>query len=100
MPIPVTRALRKLGRDIGDARKRRRIPTAIMAERASMSRTTLSKIEKGEPGVSLGNFASVLFALGMIERLADLADIRNDSLGLELEEEHLPQRVRLRSARK
>ncbi|HEY3742599.1 MAG TPA: hypothetical protein VGL53_22270 [Bryobacteraceae bacterium] len=71
-----------------------------MAERASMSRTTLSKIEKGEPGVSLGNFASVLFALGMIERLADLADIRNDSLGLELEEEHLPQRVRLRSARK
>ena len=94
MPIPVRRALRKLGQDIRDASLRRRIPTAVMAERASISRTTLNKIEKGDPGVSLGNYANVLFVLGMAERLGDLAGVRTDVVGLELEEERLPQRIR------
>lgn len=93
-PIPVTRTLRKLGQDIRDARRRRRIPVAIMAERASISRTTLNKVEKGDPGVSLGTYATVLFVLGLIDRLGELADVRHDSVGLELEEEHLPERIR------
>ena len=94
LPIPVRRALRKLGHDIRDARRRRRIPAAIAAQRASISRTTLVKIEKGDPGVAMGNYATVLFVMGMAEGLADLADARNDSTGLQLEEEHLPQRIR------
>lgn len=94
MPIPVDRVLRKLGRDIGDARRRRRIPAAVLAERASISRTTLVKVEKGDPGVSMGIYAKVLFVLGMVDRLAELADIRHDERGLELEEEQLPKRVR------
>lgn len=94
MPIPVKRALRKLGEDVRDARRRRRIPSAILAERASISRTTLVKVEKGDGGVSLGTYATVLFVLGMIERLSDLADVRSDSRGLELEAERLPKRIR------
>ena len=94
VPIPVKRALRKFGQDIRDARLRRRIPTAIMAERASISRTTLNKVEKGNPGVSLGHYATVLFVLGMVERLGDLADLKTDAVGLGLEEERLPQRIR------
>jgi len=94
-PLPVLRALRKLGEDIRDARRRRRIPVAILAERASISRTTLNKIEKGDPGAALGNYATVLFALGMVDRLAAVADPRHDALGLELEEERLPQRIHL-----
>ena len=86
--------MRKLGPDIRDARLRRRIPTAVMAERASISRTTLNKIEKGHPGVSLGNYATVLFVLGMAERLGNLVDVKTDSVGLRLEEERLPQRIR------
>jgi hypothetical protein len=93
LPIPVMRALRKLGHDIRDARRRRRIPAEIAAARASISRTTLVKIEKGEPGVAIGSYAIVLFVLGMTDRLADLADPRNDAVGLQLEEEHLPQRI-------
>jgi len=93
LPIPVARALRKLGNDIRDARRRRRIPAEIAAARASISRTTLVKIEKGEPGVAIGNYGTVLFVLGMTDRLADLADPRNDAVGLQLEEEHLPQRI-------
>lgn len=93
--MPVTRALRKLGHDIRDARRRRRIPVAILAERASLSRVTLNKIENGDSGVSLGNYATVLFSLGLIGRLAEVADPRHDQVGRELEEEHLPQRIRL-----
>src|ERR1022692_5199317 len=95
IPVPVARALRKLGHDIRDARRRRRIPVTILAERASISRMTLNKAEKGEPGVSLGTYATVLFTLGMSDRLADVADPRHDTIGRELEEEHLPQRIRL-----
>jgi len=95
IPVPAARALRKLGHDIRDARRRRRIPVAILAERASISRMTLHKVEKGEPGVAAGTYATILFALGMADRLADVADPRHDSVGLELEEERLPQRIRL-----
>ncbi len=94
-PIPVIRALKKLGRDIYDARRRRHIPTSILAQRASISRTTLNKIEKGDPGVSAGILATVLFSLGMIDRFADLSDVKFDAIGLELEEEYLPKRIRL-----
>lgn len=99
LPLPVARALRKLGQDIRDAR-RRRIPTAVMAQRASISRTTLAKVEKGDPGVQLGIYATVLFVLGLTERLSELADIRHDEAGLDLEEERLPQRIRLPSGKR
>ena len=94
-PLPVIRGLRKLGLDIRDARRWRRIPVAILAERASMSRTTLSKVEKGDPTVSVGACATVLFATGMADRLADVADPRHDGVGRELEEARLPQRIHL-----
>jgi hypothetical protein len=94
LPVPVRRALRKLGHDLRDARRRRRIPVAISAERASIGRTTLIKIEKGHPGVALGLYATVLFVMGLTDRLADLVDPNNDSGGLQLEEERLPQRIR------
>lgn len=99
LPIPVRRTLRKLGADIRDARRRRRIPTAVMAERAFVSRMTLHKVEKGDPGVSLGAYATVLFVLGMTDRLADLADSRHDAVGLSLDDERLPQRIRIRPFR-
>jgi DNA-binding XRE family transcriptional regulator len=95
VPIPVIRLLRKLGQDIRDARRRRRIPVAVLAERASISRMTLHKLEKGDPGVALGTCATVLYALGMGDRLSDIADIRHDAVGLELEEERLPKRIRI-----
>ena len=64
---------------------------ALMAERAGMSR----KIEKGDPGVSLGGYASVLFVLGLTDRLHDLVDANHDLVGRQLEEESLPKRIRL-----
>lgn len=95
LPVPVRRSLYKLGQDIRDARRRRRITAKLMAERAGISRATVSKIERGDQATSLGNYASILFVLGMINRLSDLADATSDLTGRQLEEERLPQRVRL-----
>jgi transcriptional regulator with XRE-family HTH domain len=94
-PIPVNRALKKFGQDLRDARKRRRITMQLAAERAGISRATLSKIEKGDEGVSLGAYAKILFVLGMIERLVELADPTFDILGLGLESDNLPKRIRI-----
>lgn len=93
-PIPVARALRKLGQDLGYARRRRRIPMELAAERAGISRATLTKIEKGDGGVSLGAYAKVLFIMGMIDRLAVMVDLAADEVGLGLEAEKLPKRIR------
>jgi transcriptional regulator with XRE-family HTH domain len=94
MPLPVKRALGKLGADIKAARLRRRITTTLMAERAFVARSTLQKVEQGDPGVSLGVYATVLFILGLSERIGYLADAGIDSVGLQLDEDRLPQRVR------
>ena len=99
LPIPVKGALRKLGSDIRDARLRRRIPSSVMAQRAFISRTTLVKVEKGDPGVGLGTYAAVLFALGMLDRLRELASAKTDEIGLALDEERLPKRIDIRPRR-
>lgn len=95
LPIPVTRALQNLGQGLSEARRRRRIPVALLAQRASINRMTLHKIERGEPGVAMGSYAAVLFALGLLEGLPSLSDAKNDPVGLALEEENLPKRIHL-----
>ena len=99
LPLPVRRILSKLGSDIRDARLRRRIRASTLAERALISRTTLHKIERGDAGVSMGMYATVLFVgLGMHDGISELADRSRDGIGLDLLEERLPQRVRVPSA--
>jgi transcriptional regulator with XRE-family HTH domain len=99
LPIPAKRALRKLGQDLRDARKRRRIPMELLADRARISRSTLTKVEKGDESVALGIYASVLFVLGLVEGLGNLADPSMDTVGRSIEERNLPERVRLTGTR-
>lgn len=94
LPIPVMNALRKMGQDINDARRRRRITIELMAERAGLSRATIGKIEKGDPTTSMGGYASVLFVLGMEGSLGEVVDSAHDLIGRRLEDEKLPQRIR------
>lgn len=95
-PIAVHRALRKLGTDILNARRRRRLPASVVAERAFTTRQTLQKVEQGDPGVSMGIYASTLNALGLLDGLAQAADITRDPTGLAMATDELPQRVRLK----
>jgi len=66
---------------------------SVVAERAMINRNTLSKVEKGDAGVALGVYATVLFTLGLLDRLAGVAEPGEDRVGLALEEERLPKRV-------
>ena len=93
MPRTARRALAKLGADISVARKKRRISTVSMAERAFVSRSTYSKIEKGDPTVSIGAYVTVLAILGLVDGVGELADRGRDSLGLDLDEDRLPKRI-------
>ncbi len=90
----VESVLKKLGKDMSDARKRRRISTILMAERVGITRVTLSRIEKGDPRVNMGAYAMVLHVLGKLDDLEMLVDRTRDPLGLDLMDEILPQRIR------
>lgn len=94
MPLPVAQALRKLGRDIALARRKRGISTSDMASRLFVSRDTLWRLERGDSSVSLGTLATALFVLQLHGRLADLAAPGSDDLALRLDEQRLPQRIR------
>jgi transcriptional regulator with XRE-family HTH domain len=96
LPRSARQALIKLGEDIAVARKKRRISTVSMAERAFISRGTLYKVERGDPSVSIGIYATVLAILGLVETLGTLADRRNDTLGLDIDEDRLPKKIQPR----
>ena len=94
--ISVRFSLKKLGMDIKTARLRRKLPAALVAERAGISLSTFSKIEKGDVNVSIGNYAAVLFGLGLGTPLGQLVDPSQDTVGLALDLERLPKRARTR----
>lgn len=98
--VAVRRALRKLGGDIRDARRRRGLPAEIVAERAFTSRPTLRRIEQGDHGVGIGIYAAVLQALGLLDGLGLLADPSSDETGLAVASEQLPQRIHLRKPKR
>ena len=96
LPAGVAAALQKVGRDIRDARRRRRLTMALVAERAMVSSATLSRIEHGDVGVGIGAYAGVLHALGMLSLLRDAVDLTRDEVGQALDVERLPKRVRMK----
>jgi hypothetical protein len=65
----------------------------VMAKMLNVSLPTLRKVENGDPTVAFGVYMGYLTQLGMAERLADLADARHDTVGLELENKTLPKRI-------
>src|SRR5579872_6270508 len=94
LPLPAAHALRKLGRDLALARRKRGISTADMAERLFVSRDTLWRLERGDPTVALGTLSTAAFVLQLHDRLANLAAPATDALALSLDERRLPKRIR------
>jgi transcriptional regulator with XRE-family HTH domain len=85
--------LNQMGEQIRLARLRRHLSAELVAERAGISRMTLSNIEKGSPSVAIGSYAAVLHALnGMDKDLLLVA--RDDELGRKLQDLELPTRRR------
>lgn len=80
--------LSTMGEQIKLARLRRNLPATLVAERAGISRSTVWKIEKGDPSVAIGMYAAVLMALnGMDKDLLLIA--KDDTLGRTLQDLNL-----------
>ena len=85
--------LNQMGEQIRWARLRRHLSAELVAERAGISRMTLSNIEKGSASVAIGSYAAVLHALnGMDKDLLLVA--KDDELGRKLQDLELPTRRR------
>lgn len=76
--------LEQVGENIKLARKRRSLTTIQVAERAGIDRSTLYQIEKGNPGVSMGAYFSVLRVLGLQDDFLKLA--ADDEFGRRLQD--------------
>jgi DNA-binding XRE family transcriptional regulator len=98
LPPKVRRSLAKLGIDLATARKKRSLTTAMMAERLGVAKSTYLRVEKGDPTVSMGVYAMVLFVLGFGNALGEIVDPRRDDQGLLLDVERLPKRVRVKKS--
>ena len=94
IPLPAAHALRKLGRDLALARRKRGISTADMAARLFVSRGTLWRLERGDPAVAMGTLSTATFVLQLHDRLANLASPSTDALALALDERRIPKRIR------
>jgi len=91
--VRLQNVLIRLGADIRTARKKRRIPTAEFAERIGVSEGTLSRLEKGDPGIRIETLGMALLTLGELDRLEQLLDPGGDGTGLLLEQSRLPKRI-------
>ena len=76
--------MEQVGENIKLARKRRKLTTLQVAERAGIDRTTLYQIEKGSPSVSIGAYFSVLRVLGLQDDFLKLGT--DDELGRKLQD--------------
>jgi len=87
MPRTLTRYLQVMGEQIMLARKRRHLSMQIIADRATVTRLTVSKVEHGDPTVSMGIYARVLFALNLEKDITLIA--ADDNLGRQLQDAEL-----------
>jgi transcriptional regulator with XRE-family HTH domain len=90
----VSKRLGMLGQRIRLARIRRGLSIVELADKAGINRNTLNSLELGKPGMALGGFITVLWALGLEKTLDALADPETDAHGKILEASRQPKRVR------
>ncbi len=96
LPPGLRRSMLKFGADLARARRKRQLTMEMMAERIGVAKSTYARIEKGDPAVAMGAYAMALFVLGFGGALGDLVDARRDEVGLMMDEERLPKRVRIK----
>ena len=94
LPPEVADAVSRLGDHIRIARKRREMTLEELASRMFVTRKTLSRLENGDPGVSLAVLASALWVLGFEKDLLEIAHPEKDKVGIYRERQRLPKRVR------
>ena len=94
LPAEAAERIKDLGYRIRLARTRRAMSIAEVAAKAGINRNTLSALELGKPGVALGAYVTVLWALGLEKTLDAVAHPDSDIHGKTLEASRRPARVR------
>ncbi|MYB33591.1 MAG: helix-turn-helix transcriptional regulator [Gammaproteobacteria bacterium] len=93
------RVLVELGDNLKTARLKRRISVKDFADRVGVSARTITRLEKGDDGVSTGTLAMACLVLGEIHRIGSLLDPASDDTGLLLERNRLPKRIQVKSGK-
>lgn len=96
LPRKLELKLQTVGEQIKMARLRRNLTMEQIAERATVSRLTVSRVENGSPTVSFGVYARILFALQLEDDILQLA--KDDEMGRTLQDLNL--KVRARASKK
>lgn len=91
LPPQSQRAIVQLGKDIALARRRRKLPQRLMAERMLVSVQTVQRLEAGDPTVGLAVLASALHVFGMTQRIATLVAPDTDRAGISEDLARLPK---------
>lgn len=85
LPPEVTTSLARMGENLALARVRRKESQSQWAQRIGISVPTLIRMERGDPGVSAGIYATALWMMGRSAALGELADPDKDLGALELD---------------
>lgn len=92
LPRKLEEKMKVVGEQIKLARLRRDLSLAQVAERATCSPLTVSRIEKGASTVAIGIYLRVLYALQLDDDILLLA--KDDELGRQLQDMALTTRQR------
>ena len=92
-----TAALGRLGDRLQLARRRRGLTAALVSERAGLTPFTLRRVERGEPGVTIGAYITVIHALGLTAEIDAVAS--EDRLGRQIQDAALTSPSRRRKTR-
>ncbi len=90
-PAAVEDLLNRLGRNIRTARLRRKLSREALAERVGISRYVLADIEKGKPTTAIAAYLGVLWVLGLLRDMREVADPDRDEEGKILERARSPK---------
>ena len=95
-PIPARTKLaaKQIGEHLATWRKMHNLTSEQVATKAAVSRSTLSRIENGDPSVSFATFLNVSRTLGILDRVIESTDPYETEIGRIRADLALPQRVR------
>lgn len=83
-PYQVEQALKRLGANLRTARLRRNLSVQEIAEKIGVERHVVSAAEKGKPSTGIAIYTAMLWSLGLIDQLSDVADPDRDEEGKTL----------------
>lgn len=94
IPFRTRQTAKDMGQSVRDWRRLQGLKSDELADMAGVSRSTLSRLENGDPSVSLATFINVCNVFAVTDRLVDAVDPYETDYGRARSSQELPQRVR------